>query len=134
MSRSIVVGMLAAVMAYPATAAPLRCPERAPNDWRMATPGKLESVRVLAYLAGDKLDDNALPSGPPEREWTRADVLYQSWTMNAGAPNTVYQVDCRYSGTDHYLRLDARRVMQCVAKWHLHGKAVVAGSLTFRCQ
>jgi len=126
--------MLAAVMAYPATAAPLRCPERAPNDWRMATPGKLESVRVLAYLAGDKLDDSALPSGPPDREWTRAGVLYQSWAMNAGGSNTVYQIDCLYGGTDRYLRLDAVGVKQCVAKWSLHGKLPLKDSLAFRCE
>jgi len=122
------------VVNHAVAAAPLFCPASAPSDWGMTKPGKLESVRVLAYLAGDKLDDNALPSGPPDREWTRAGALYQSWVMNTGAPKTVYQVDCLYTGTDRYLRLDAAHVKRCLAKWRLRRTAPVAGSLVFRCE
>lgn len=134
MRRRIGACALCIVIMHCAAAAPLVCPARAPSDWGMVAPGKLESVRVLAYLAGDKLDDEALPSGPPDREWRRAGVLYQSWAMNAGAPQTVYQVDCLYTGTNRYLRLDAARVKQCVAKWNLRGTALVEGSLVFRCE
>lgn len=115
-----------------AAAGLLRCPLHAPPDWGIAD-GRLESVRVLAYLAGDTLNEDALPSGPPDREWKRAGKLYQAWDMNAGAPHAVYQVDCLYSGTKRYLRLDASKVKRCLGRWHLRGEKVVQGSLVFDC-
>jgi hypothetical protein len=116
-----------------AGAASLACPPQAPSEWRVAN-GRLEAVRVLAYLAGDTLNEDALPSGPPDREWKRDGILYQSWEMNEGAPQAVYQVDCLYSGTAHYLRLDASKVKRCLGRWKLRDKKVVEGSLVFNCE
>lgn len=133
MSKHLIFSALLGCAAFDAIgAASLRCPLHAPPDWQIAD-GRLESVRVLAYLAGDALNNDALPSGPPDREWKRDGKLYQTWEMNAGAPQAVYQVDCLYSGTTRYLRLDAAKVKRCLARWRLRGEKVVQGSLVFDC-
>ena len=125
--------LLAGCASDAAAAAPLSCPPQAPPAWRIAD-SHLEAVRVLAYMAGDTLDEDALPSGPPDREWRRNGLLYQSWAMNEGAPPAVYQVDCLYSGTQRFLRLDASKVKRCLGRWRLREKQVVQGSLVFDCE
>ncbi len=128
------VSVLLGCAAFDAAAASsLRCPLHAPSEWRIAD-GRLESVRVLSYLAGDTLDEDALPSGPPDREWKRDGKLYQAWEMNAGPQQAVYQVDCLYNGSKRYLRLDASKVKRCLGRWRLRGGKVVQGSLIFECE
>jgi hypothetical protein len=131
--RLFLASALMSSLAFGTAAASLSCPPQAPLEWRIDN-GQLEAVRVLAYMAGDTLNEEALPAGPPDREWRRDGMLYQSWVMNEGAPQTVYQVDCLYSGTQRYLRLDAAKVKRCLGRWRLRGEKLVQGSLAFECK
>lgn len=116
-----------------ANAAVLECPAKAPPAWK-AGKGRLDKARVLAYLPGDKLDEKALPDGPPDKEWQRGGILYQSWNVKAGAPPMIYQVDCLYADTDRFLRLDVNQVSECVAKRKMRGETPLPGTLEFRCR
>lgn len=102
--------------AQPITATPLICPQRAPASWgaRNAT---LASVRVLSFKRGETESATAPPTMAPTSEKYIAGLVVQSWPMNVDAPTFVDKVDCIYSGTDRYLRLDAADTKTCTAKW-----------------
>lgn len=116
-----------------ANAAVFECPANAPSAWKVGK-ARLDRVRVLGYLPGDKLDEKTLPDGPPDKEWQRGGILYQSWNVKAGAPPMIYMVDCLYAGTGRFLRLDASQAGECVAKSKMRGQAPVPGTLEFRCR
>ncbi|WP_402719373.1 hypothetical protein [Janthinobacterium rivuli] len=101
-----------------AAAAPVvsvSCPQAAPSTWNLPA-ARLDSVRVLSYPADrPPVDGEALPILAPIREWTRAGTLYQRWDINFDAPRYLFQVDCLYTTTERYLRMDLPGVKQCVA-------------------
>ncbi|MES2128733.1 MAG: STY0301 family protein [Pseudomonadota bacterium] len=113
---SIIVATLAAA-APAAGAGTLSCPAVAPAEWSLPN-APLEEVRILAFPTDQpQAEDNALPIMAPVKEWSKAGVLYQTWTMNADAPRFAYKVDCLYHGTARHVRIDAREVKQCMAKF-----------------
>jgi hypothetical protein len=121
-------GFAMLLLASTALARPLTCPATAPAGWGAAH-SRLESIRVLSFRAGRTRDENtALPIMAPAKEWERAGVLYQTWNMNVDVPAFTSQVDCLFSGTTRYVRLDAGSVKRCLAKQHLRSKV-----FTFRC-
>jgi hypothetical protein len=132
MSRRFCLAVLLLPLGF-AHAAVVECPANAPAAWKVGK-APLERARVLGYLPGDKLEEKALPEGPPDKEWQRRGTLYQQWDVKAGAPPMIYQVDCLYTGTSRILRLDADRVAQCVGKQRVRGETIVPGTLEFRCQ
>lgn len=92
------------------------------------------SEAQLQNVDRSTLRKDALPSGPPDREWKRDGKLYQAWEMNAGPQQAVYQVDCLYNGSKRNLRLDASKVKRCLGRWRLRGEKVVQRSLIFECE
>lgn len=122
-----VIGIVTLLLVSEALAKPLTCPASAPTEWGVNA--RLESARVLSFRSGARQDENsALPIMAPVKEWERAGMLYQTWNMNFDAPAFTYQVDCLFSGTARYVRLDAGNVKRCLAKQHLRAK-----TFTFRC-
>lgn len=120
---------IAATMMAPVAAAPLSCPQVAPSTWSLPA-ARLDSVRVLSYPADQPMvSGEALPILAPDREWTRANILYQRWNINFDAPHYLFQVDCLYAGTQRYLRMDLPRVKQCTAAIQQRTKIV-----SFQCK
>ena len=78
------------------------------------------------------MSDAAPPTMAPTSEAQVGRVVVQSWNMNVDAPTFQDKVDCVYSGTDRYLRLDASAVRTCTAKWKRirHGSPIL---LSFGC-
>jgi hypothetical protein len=132
MSRRF-VSIALLLMSSLANSAVLECPANAPPAWKVGK-ARLDRARVLAFLPGDKLDEKALPDGPPDKEWRQGSILYQSWNVKAGVPPMIYQVDCVYAGTSRFLRFEANRVGECVAKWKMRGETPEPGTLEFRCR
>ncbi len=121
--------LAAALAPLLAASRPLSCPQAAPPSWALPA-ARLESVRVLSFPPDQPpVDGQAMPTMAPFKEWSRAGIAYQSWNMNFDAPSYKFQVECLYSGTDRYLRLDAPEVKQCVAAVSRHAK-----TLTFQCK
>lgn len=119
-SRMTLIAAVAMLAAQQAAGAPLSCPKTAPPAWGLPS-AKLESVRVMSFPPDQPpVDGQPLPVMAPFNEWRRGGLLYQSWNMNFDAPRFQYQVDCLYSGTDRYLRLDAPSVGRCIAKLNRH--------------
>lgn len=114
----------------PATA--ISCPPYAPQEWSERKL-RLESVRVMVYLTGDVLDEEALPSGPPDREARVGQQLYQTWITASDSPEVMYAADCLYERTGRYLRFDLKGTSQCTARWRMSHAKPVAKSLSFRC-
>ena len=124
--------LIAAAAMRPAAAAPVAsvsCPQAAPSTWNLPA-ARLDSVRVLSYPADQpRVSGEALPILAPDREWTRANILYQRWNINFDAPHYLFQVDCLYAGTQRYLRMDLPRVKQCTAAIQQRTKIV-----SFQCK
>ena len=119
----------AVLVAIPAIGAPLSCPQYAPAQWKLANVA-LNAVRVLSYPADQPLvEGEALPIMAPFDEVERKGVVYQTWNMNFDAPNYRFQVDCLYSGTERYLRIDAPDVKLCTAMWGQRRK-----KFSFKCE
>jgi hypothetical protein len=51
--------------------------------------------------------------------------------MNTDAPQFADYVDCLYSGTEKYVRLDASKTRECRARWRQHGQQVTL--ISFGC-
>lgn len=98
------------------SATPLICPQRAPANWGVKN-APLASVRVLSFKRGETESATAPPTMAPTSEKHIAGLVVQSWLMNVDAPTFEDKVDCLYSGTDRYLRLDAADAKTCTAKW-----------------
>ncbi|GJJ02899.1 hypothetical protein RugamoR64_34370 [Duganella rhizosphaerae] len=109
------VAAVAFFVMAPALAKPLACPAVAPSSWGLANT-RLESVRVLSYPAGEKIDDGRpLPIMAPDDEYERDGKLLQTWRMNLDAPKYAYKFDCLFSGTERFLRIEAPAVKRCTA-------------------
>ncbi|MGX9733403.1 STY0301 family protein [Janthinobacterium aestuarii] len=120
---------IAATTMQPTAAAPFSCPQAAPLTWDLPA-ARLDSVRVLSYPANQPpANGAALPILAPDREWTRAGTLYQRWNINFDAPHYLFQVDCLYTGTERYLRMDLPGVKQCTAAIQQRTKIV-----SFQCK
>jgi hypothetical protein len=123
-SRMTFVIAMAILAAQQAAAAPLSCPQTAPPAWGLLS-AKLESVRVMSFPPDQPpVEGQPLPVMAPFDEWRQGGRLYQRWNMNFDAPRFQYQVDCLYSGTERYLRLDAPSVKRCIATLNLHNAVV----------
>lgn len=127
--------LLAALLlvGWSAQAAVLECPINAPADWKLPK-SRLDRARVLSYLPATRTDERGLAEGLPDREWQVGGTLYQSWNMNAGRREMVYQVNCLYTGTSRFIRFDARSTARCLGKRRVRGDALMAGALEFRCR
>lgn len=116
-----------------AVASPVvKCPEHLPKN-EGKEPAQLERVRVLGYMPGDELNEDALPEGPPDKQWKRGRYLFQSWDVKTGRPPMIYQVDCVYAG-GQFLRMDVRSANVCLARWESEHGTLKAGSLRVHCE
>jgi hypothetical protein len=94
----------------------LTCPASAPAAWGVSD-APLTAVRVLSYPTDQPPEDDGSSSAmAPFRQWPHKDHYYQSWNMNFDAPRYTLKVDCMFSGTERFLRLDASKTKRCVAK------------------
>lgn len=94
----------------------LTCPASAPVAWGVPH-ASLTAVRVLSYPSDQPPEDDGSSSAmAPFRQWRHKDHYYQSWNMNFDAPRYTFQVDCMFTGTERFLRLDASKAKRCVAK------------------
>ena len=112
--RGLLLLPLAALLASGAQAAPahkLECPATAPAEWGAG--GKLSQVQILSQPKGEKIDETATPSLVPDKTTVSGGTLRQYWTMNEAGPGWDYFVDCRYDGTERFLRLEANAVKRC---------------------
>jgi len=116
-----------------AHAAVLECPINAPADWKLPK-SRLDRARVLSYLPATRADERGLAEGLPDREWQLGGTLYQSWNMKAGRRAMIYQVNCLYTGTNRFIRFDARSTARCLAKRRVRSDALMPGSMEFRCR
>ena len=121
------------LIAGSAQAAVLECPINAPADWKLPK-SRLDRARVLSYLPSTRADERGLAEGLPEREWQVGGTLFQSWNMKAGRRAMVYQVNCLHTGTNRFVRFDARSAARCVGKRRIRGDALMPGSMEFRCR
>jgi hypothetical protein len=104
-----------------AESAKIACPYNPPADW--ATAGsRLDAIRVLSFPsdAPPLKPGDPLPTMVPDDESTSPDgIIHQTWNMNADAPKFKYQIDCLYTGTERFIRMDAAGVKRCDARFRL---------------
>lgn len=107
----------------------LTCPTSAPAAWDVPQ-ASLTAVRVLSYPADQPPEDDGSASAmAPFSQWRHKDHYYQSWNMNFDAPQYSFKIDCIFTGTERFLRLDASKTKRCVAKLNASTNKVQS----FRC-
>jgi hypothetical protein len=90
----------------------LECPRKAPLEWSVPKPAKLDQVAVLSQLKGMPIDDRSPPSLVPDRGYARGSVWHNIWLMG-DEQGWSHFVDCRYRGSERVLRLKADGLKEC---------------------
>ncbi len=71
----------------------------------------------------------------PTTQERRGGRIHQAWSMNSDAPAFVYKIDCLYTMTDKFIRIDAGQVKRCDFSFQQasNGASVTAPGAIFFC-